>query len=92
MKPSKSILGQRNLGTIRARKTAKRSAPQASNHTELIMKILRMRYVTTVRGLLTFREGTHEFLAQQIQTLNAVKLEDSGRAKSKSRRGVGMRG
>lgn len=44
MKPSKSILGQRNLGTIRARKTAKRSAPQAGNHTELIMKILRMRY------------------------------------------------
>ncbi|KLT39881.1 hypothetical protein CC85DRAFT_288059 [Cutaneotrichosporon oleaginosum] len=80
MKPSKSIIGQRNLGTIRARKTAKRSAPQASNHTELIMKILRMR------------EGTHEFLAQQIQTLNAVKLEDTGRAKNKSRRGVGLRG
>ncbi|BEJ13854.1 hypothetical protein CspHIS471_0310280 [Cutaneotrichosporon sp. HIS471] len=80
MKPSKSIIGQRNLGTIRARKTAKRSVPQAGNHTELMMKILRMR------------EGTHEFLAQQIQTLNAVKLEDSGRSKSKSRRQVGMRG
>lgn len=43
MKPSKSILGQRNLGTIRARKTAKRSGPQAVNNTEMIMKILRMR-------------------------------------------------
>lgn len=43
MKPSKSIIGQRNLGTIRARKTVKRTVTQGSNHTELIMKILRMR-------------------------------------------------
>lgn len=47
MKPTKSIIGQRNLGTIRARKTAKRTMNQKSgeDRTELIMKILRMRFV-----------------------------------------------
>ncbi|TXT13456.1 hypothetical protein VHUM_00823 [Vanrija humicola] len=74
MKPSKSILGQRNLGTIRARKTAKRSIPQQGNNTEIIMKILRMR------------DGTQEFLAQQIQTLSAVKLNDAGSKGSRRRR------
>ncbi|WVR04402.1 hypothetical protein IAU60_001404 [Kwoniella sp. DSM 27419] len=67
-KPSKSLLSQRNLGTIRARKSAKRAAPSGSN-TEIIMRILRMR------------QGTQEFLAQQLQTLSVVRLEDPKKAK-----------
>lgn len=44
-KPSKSLMSQRNLGTIRARKTAKRAmtTSAAPNNTEMIMRILRMR-------------------------------------------------
>ena len=40
------MMSQRNLGTIRARKSAKRAMNQAAgNSTEMIMRILRMRYV-----------------------------------------------
>lgn len=42
-KPSKSLLSQRNLGTIKARKSAKRAMAQGGNNTEMIMRILRMR-------------------------------------------------
>lgn len=61
MKPSKSILGQRNLGTIRARKTAKRTiqSSQGGNHAELIMKILRMRWVRPRVLRLTVAEKGH---------------------------------
>jgi hypothetical protein len=39
-------VGQRNLGTIRARKSAKRAMPVAGGgNTEMIMRILRMRCV-----------------------------------------------
>lgn len=44
-KPSKSMLSQRNLGTIRARKSAKRAMPAGGGNTEMIMRILRMRWV-----------------------------------------------
>lgn len=51
------------------------------------MKILRMRLVSLGSDCADFeRDGTQEFLAQQIQTLNAVKLEDSAGTK-RSRRG-----
>ncbi len=44
-KPSKSLISQRNLGTIRARKSAKRAQPAGGGNTEMIMRILRMRWV-----------------------------------------------
>ncbi|KAK4689773.1 hypothetical protein P7C73_g321, partial [Tremellales sp. Uapishka_1] len=67
-KPSKSILFQRNLGTIKARKSAKKNNMNVSgNNTEMIMRILRMR------------SGTQEFLAQQLATISAVKLENPGK-------------
>jgi len=43
LKPSKSLISQRNLGTIRARKSAKKALPAGQNNTEMIMRILRMR-------------------------------------------------
>ncbi|WWC87193.1 uncharacterized protein L201_002079 [Kwoniella dendrophila CBS 6074] len=69
-RPSKSLLSQRNLGTIRARKSAKRAIPNTSSNTEMIMRILRMR------------QGTQEFLAQQLQTISVVKLENPKKDKS----------
>ncbi|ORY22446.1 hypothetical protein BCR39DRAFT_473965 [Naematelia encephala] len=74
-KPSKSLLSQRNLGTIRARKSAKKAMPaNAGGNTEMIMRILRMR------------SGTQEFLAQQLQTISVVKLENPKKGKSLTRR------
>ncbi|WWD22030.1 hypothetical protein CI109_106518 [Kwoniella shandongensis] len=69
-KPSKSLVSQRNLGTIRARKSAKRALPSSGGNTEMIMRILRMRH------------GTQEFLAQQIQTISMVKMENPKKGKS----------
>ncbi|WRT65054.1 uncharacterized protein IL334_001996 [Kwoniella shivajii] len=69
-RPGKSLLSQRNLGTIRARKTAKRAVPYSSGNTEMIMRILRMR------------QGTQEFLAQQLQTISVVKLDNPKKGRS----------
>ncbi|WWC67647.1 uncharacterized protein I206_101557 [Kwoniella pini CBS 10737] len=69
-RPTKSLMSQRNLGTIRARKSAKRALPNPSSNTEMIMRILRMR------------QGTQEFLAQQLQTISVVKLENPKKGRS----------
>ncbi|EIW68721.1 hypothetical protein TREMEDRAFT_39631, partial [Tremella mesenterica DSM 1558] len=73
----KSMISQRNLGTIRARKTAKRQLPPAANSSEMIMRILRMR------------SGTQEFLAQQLQTMSAVKLIDPKKNRTLTRGSLG---
>ncbi|WVW78775.1 hypothetical protein I302_100737 [Kwoniella bestiolae CBS 10118] len=73
-KPSKSLLSQRNLGTIRARKSAKRALPNSSSNTEMIMRILRMR------------QGTQEFLAQQLQTISVVKMENPKKGRNSTTR------
>ncbi|EAL21412.1 hypothetical protein CNBD1070 [Cryptococcus deneoformans B-3501A] len=65
-KPSKSLRAQRNLGTIRARKDAKQARVNTNGNTEMIMRILRMR------------DGTQEFLAQQLQT---ISMASASRAK-----------
>ncbi|WWC59160.1 uncharacterized protein I303_101708 [Kwoniella dejecticola CBS 10117] len=69
-RPTKSVMSQRNLGTIRARKSAKRALPSSSSNSEMIMRILRMR------------QGTQEFLAQQLQTISVVKLENPKKGRS----------
>jgi len=74
-KPSKSLLSQRNLGTIKARKSAKRAMPSSGANTEMIMRILRMR------------SGTQEFLAQQLETISVVKLENPKKGRSLIRAG-----
>ncbi|OCF37607.1 hypothetical protein I316_00734 [Kwoniella heveanensis BCC8398] len=74
LKPSKTVASQRNLGTIRARKSAKKAVANTTSNTEMIMRILRMR------------QGTQEFLAQQIRTLSVVKLENPKKGSSLSAR------
>ncbi|TYJ58206.1 hypothetical protein B9479_001030 [Cryptococcus floricola] len=64
-KRMKSVKAQRNLGTIKARKTAKRKQNKDGGNAEMIMRILRMR------------PGTQEFLAQQLQAMSIVKLRNS---------------
>jgi hypothetical protein len=88
-RPSKSLVGQRNLGTIRARKSAKRAMPVAGGgNTEMIMRILRMRWVFCLLGsqdrslMRGGRHGTQEFLAQQIQTISVVKMENPKKGRS----------
>jgi hypothetical protein len=84
-RPSKSMLSQRNLGTIRARKSAKRNTTAGGGNTEMIMRILRMRWVQAISGgdgILTDRQGTQEFLAQQMQTISVIKLENPKKGKS----------
>ncbi|KIR54463.1 cytoplasmic protein [Cryptococcus gattii Ru294] len=67
-KPSKSLRAQRNLGTIRARKDAKQArVVNTSGNTEMIMRILRMR------------DGTQEFLAQQLQTISMASASKAKR-------------
>ncbi|OWZ78089.1 cytoplasmic protein [Cryptococcus neoformans Tu401-1] len=66
-KPSKSLRAQRNLGTIRARKDAKQARVNTSGNTEMIMRILRMR------------DGTQEFLAQQLQTISMASTSKAKR-------------
>ncbi|ORX34349.1 hypothetical protein BD324DRAFT_635534 [Kockovaella imperatae] len=65
LKPSKTVLSQRNLGSIRARKSAKhaRRRPENVGSSEMIMRILRMR------------PGTQDFLNQILQTVSVVKLD-----------------
>jgi hypothetical protein len=52
----------------------------------MIMRILRMRWVQAVvcahQIWLTGRQGTQEFLAQQIQTISVIKLENPKKGKS----------
>lgn len=45
-KRAKTVMSQRNLGTIKDRKREKREQTEVSNG-EMIMRILRMRYVVS---------------------------------------------
>ncbi|KAJ7075669.1 hypothetical protein B0H15DRAFT_1026978 [Mycena belliarum] len=67
-KRAKSVYQQRNLGTIKNRKKEKREEKDLSNG-ETIMRILRMR------------SGTSEFIAQQLQIMNAMQAEQEQRAR-----------
>ncbi|KAJ7468448.1 hypothetical protein FB451DRAFT_373271 [Mycena latifolia] len=72
-KRAKSVYQQRNLGTIKERKKEKREEKEVSNG-ETIMRILRMR------------SGTSEFIAQQLQIMNAMQAEQEQRAKELEQR------
>lgn len=53
-KRAKTVYAQRNLGTIKERKKEKREEKEITSE-ETIMRILRMRYATSVFGIsLTF--------------------------------------
>ncbi|KAG5337071.1 hypothetical protein C0989_010912 [Termitomyces sp. Mn162] len=72
-KRAKSVYSQRNLGTIRERKKEKRQEKEATSE-ETILRILRMR------------PGTSEFIAQQIQIMNAMQAEQEKRARELEQR------
>ncbi|KAG6868358.1 hypothetical protein C0993_004479 [Termitomyces sp. T159_Od127] len=72
-KRAKSVYSQRNLGTIRERKKEKRQEKEATSE-ETILRILRMR------------TGTSEFIAQQIQIMNAMQAEQEKRARELEQR------
>ncbi|KAL0952399.1 hypothetical protein HGRIS_006675 [Hohenbuehelia grisea] len=72
-KRAKSVYQQRNLGTIKERKKVKQQEKEVGNG-EVIMRILRMR------------PGTSEFIAQQLQIMNAMQAEQEQRAKDLERR------
>ncbi|KAF7307798.1 hypothetical protein MKEN_01139900 [Mycena kentingensis (nom. inval.)] len=71
----KSVYQQRNLGTIKNRKKEKKEEKESSNG-ETIMRILRMR------------SGTSDFIAQQMQILNAMQAEQEKRAQDKERKAM----
>jgi hypothetical protein len=86
---SKSVYSQRNLGTIRQRKTLKRKAggrnpadlTEASP--EMMMRILRMRSVPPPRHCyadLWPRPNTQDFLTQQLETLHKIQQQDASKA------------
>ncbi|KAG6861800.1 hypothetical protein C0995_011680 [Termitomyces sp. Mi166 len=72
-KRAKSVYSQRNLGTIRERKKEKRQEKEATSE-ETILRILRMR------------PGTSDFIAQQIQIMNAMQAEQEKRARELEQR------
>lgn len=67
-KRAKSVYQQRNLGTIRERKKEKNKESDGSSD-QVILRILRMR------------PHTQEFIAQQLQIMNAMREEQEARAK-----------
>ncbi|KAG6896520.1 hypothetical protein C0992_007709 [Termitomyces sp. T32_za158] len=72
-KRAKSVYSQRNLGTIRERKKEKRQEKEVTSQ-ETILRILRMR------------TGTSEFIAQQLQIMNAMQAEQEKRARELEQR------
>jgi len=66
-KRAKTVLSQRNLGTIKSRKREKRSEKAGDSSADTILKILRMR------------PNTSDFLAQQIQIMPQIHADQESR-------------
>ncbi|TFY79360.1 hypothetical protein EWM64_g4654 [Hericium alpestre] len=73
MKRAKSVYQQKNLGTIKNRKKEKMKEKEVSNG-ETIMRILRMR------------QGTSEFIAQQLQIMSTMQVEQEQAEREKAKR------
>lgn len=72
-KRAKSVLTQRNLGTIKERKKEKQKETEATSE-QTIMRILRMR------------PRTQEFIAQQLQIIAAMQADQEQRAREAEER------
>lgn len=72
-KRAKSVYAQRNLGTIKDRKREKQQEKEVSNG-ETILRILRMR------------NGTADFIAQQLHAMTNLQAEREARAKEMQQR------
>lgn len=72
---AKSVLSQRNLGTIKDRKREKREQKEVTNG-QTIMRILRMR------------AGTSEFISQQLQIMAQMQAEQERTKQDPERRRI----
>jgi hypothetical protein len=93
-KRAKTVYAQKNLGTIKDKKRQRRQEKEKeeTNGSEVIMRILRMRYVpiselrSRVPHNVTERPGTTDFLAQQMQIMSLqMQSEQEKRVRSTRR-------
>lgn len=76
---SKSVLNQRNLGTIKAHKKGKQGHNKHSGSPEMMMRILRTRHAP----------GVHEFLVQQLETMGKIQQVNAQPPAPRKRLGAG---
>ena len=90
-KRAKSVYHSKNLGTIKNRKKEKQQTAKEDSNGEIILRILRMRYLfwaeVCVIGLIRpNRNGTSDFIIQQLRTLSKLQAEQEAREKAKEQR------
>jgi len=91
---AKSVYQSKNLGTIKNRKKEKQQTTKEDSNGEIILRILRMRYISRARGLSpppiklihSDRNGTSDFILQQLRTLSKLQAEQEAREKAKEQR------
>jgi len=90
-KRAKSVYHSKNLGTIKNRKKEKQQTNKEDSNGEIILRILRMRYLFRLEflpvGLIrSGRSGTSDFIVQQMRTLSKLQAEQEAREKAKEQR------
>lgn len=73
-KRAKSVYHSKNLGTIKNRKQQKQQTTKEDSNGEIILRILRMR------------NGTSDFIVQQLRTLSSLQAEQEAREKAKEQK------
>ena len=98
-KRAKSVYQSKNLGTIKNRKKEKQQTTKEDSSGEIILRILRMRYLFQALwlkyapiGLIqSHRNGTSDFIVQQLRTLSELQAEQEAREKAKEQRRLNRR-
>jgi hypothetical protein len=93
-KRAKSVYQSKNLGTIKNRKREKQQTTKEDSNGEIILRILRMRYpslaprlkFTSIGLIQSDRNGTSDFIVQQLRTLSKLQAEQEAREKAKEQR------
>lgn len=93
-KRAKSVYHSKNLGTIKNRKKEKQQTTKEDSSGEIILRILRMRYlfcvsrlkIASARLIQFYRNGTSDFIVQQLRTLSKLQAEQEAREKAKEQR------
>lgn len=93
-KRAKSVYHSKNLGTIKNRKKEKQQTTKEDSNGDIILRILRMRYLfealeprSASSGLTRLdRNGTSDFILQQLRTLSKLQAEQEAREKAKEQR------
>ena len=82
-KRAKSVYQSKNLGTIKNRKKEKQQTVKEDSDGEIILRILRMRWLSWTCGLKfviiglirSDRNGTSYFIVQRLRTLSELQAE-----------------